>query len=119
MFRSIILFLVITSLSSLTSVAQTDNKQDEKKTEEVKEMEWHQVIVTYKEDDIVGYVRMGEVEITKDKLMASKTKLRAIATEEMKKTAVKEGAILVFIEEETFEKATVNSITLKGVLYKK
>ena len=88
-------------------------------SQEIKTIKWEEVILTTNPNDLAGYTRIDEIDAKASKVFGAQKKLRAKASESLKKEAAKLGAELVFIQKENFSNSPINNYYFIGVAYKK
>jgi len=82
------------------------------------EDDWEKVIITRNTDDIKGLKRVATVDGEAQKLYGKQSKLRAQATEQIKRKAAKQGAAIVLISLDNFSMSPINNIQMEGTAYK-
>jgi len=83
------------------------------------EDDWEKVIITRNTDDIKGLKRVATVDGEAQKLYGKQSKLRAQATEQIKRKAAKQGAAIVLISLDNFSMSPINNIQMEGTAYRK
>ena len=83
------------------------------------ESDWEKIIVTRNKDEIVGFIRIGEVSAETSRLYGKQSKLREETTTKIKKEAAKIGASIVLISVDEFAMTPINNVNMIGVAYKK
>ena len=82
------------------------------------EADWEKVIVTRNSDDVKGLTRISTVKGEAMKIYGKQSKLRAKATEQMKKEAAKQGATIILVTVDNFEMIPLNNVSMEATAYK-
>lgn len=82
------------------------------------ENDWEKVAMTNIEADVAGLTRVSEVTGKHSILYGGQTKLRAVATEKIKREAAKLGCHIVFIQSDKFAMTPINNVSIVGIAYK-
>ena len=83
------------------------------------EEDWQKVIITKKQNDLEGLIKVSTVKGEAKKVLAKEAKLRIKANEQIKRAAAKKGASVIFVTFDSFETFPSNNVQLEGVAYKK
>jgi len=80
--------------------------------------DWTQVKVTRNPNEVKGLTRIGDVESVARMAFGSQSKLRARATDDLKKKAFEKGASIIFVEVDHFAHSPINNVTMSAACYK-